>query len=74
LQHEICALASFRRGWRNPVGDQIAPRHLWQQNNNVRQSPFAKGHDRLTLPENWGQIGAGRRDFWVFAELALFWE
>src|ERR1700737_2818006 len=45
--------------------------HLLRRNNNVRQSPPAKGHDRLTLPENWGQIGAGRPDFCSFVELAL---
>jgi hypothetical protein len=54
------------------ANDEIARCHLWQRNNNVRQSPLAKGHDRLTLPENWGQIGAGRRDFCFFIELALF--
>jgi hypothetical protein len=62
LQHEICALASFGRGSGNPISDKIAPRDLWQRNNNTLQSPFANDQDRLTLRENWGQIGAGR---WV---------
>jgi hypothetical protein len=42
------------------------PVHLWQQNNNFGQSPFEDDHDRLTLPENWGQIGIGRRVFLSF--------
>jgi hypothetical protein len=50
------------------------PTALWQCNNNVRQSAFAEDQDRLTLPENWGQIAAGRRFFAFFAGLALLLE
>jgi hypothetical protein len=52
LQHEISALASFWRGSGIRLGDEIAPRYLWQRNNNVRQSTFATDQDRLTLPGN----------------------
>jgi hypothetical protein len=59
----MCALASIRplSGVRN--GRAAAPDHLWQRNNNDRQSPPDKDQDRLTLPANWGQIDAGRYIF-----------
>ena len=50
------------------------PDHLWQRNNNVRQSPLAEGQDRLTLPENWGQIGAGRRNFGNLFRVGALWK
>src|SRR5882672_5834492 len=57
LQHEICALASLWFGSGNRGGNEIAPDHLWHCNNNVRYSPLAKDQDRLTVAENWAQIG-----------------
>jgi hypothetical protein len=51
------------------------PDHLWQRNNNVRYSPLAKDQDRLTVAENWAQIGRqadGILHF--FVELASFWK
>jgi len=35
---------------------------------------LANNRGRLTLPENWGQIGDGRWDFYIFAELVLLLE
>jgi hypothetical protein len=75
LQHEICALASFWYGSGNQFSDEAAPRQLWPQNNMTRQSPIDGDRDRLTVRENWGQIGAAAGDFAFFVELALlFWE
>jgi hypothetical protein len=39
-----------------------SPSALWQRNNNVLQSRFTRGRDRLTLPANWGQIDPAAAD------------
>jgi hypothetical protein len=74
LQHEICALASFWRGSGNRASDEIAHYHLWQVYNNALQSPFAEDQDRLTVPENSGQIAIGRWGFGFLSSWRSFWE
>src|ERR1700677_5073845 len=71
LQHEICALASFWYGSGNQFSDEAARRRLWPQNNITRQSPIDGDRDRLTVRENWGQIGTGGGGFSFFVELAV---
>jgi uncharacterized protein with beta-barrel porin domain len=57
------------------AGMRSPPTTLWHCNNNVRYSPHAKDQDRLTVAENWAQIGHqadGILHF--FVELASFLE
>jgi hypothetical protein len=56
LQHEIRTLASFWRSFGNLDGRRHGINQLWPRRHNAGQSVMAARQDRLTLPENWGQI------------------